>query len=149
MSPLAQRVRRIAVVVAVLAIAAAAFGMWPDAIEVHYHHADEIELMRAGGWSLVVWAVVQSLVAKLVYSDPTRRAAAAWIAGSVAIDIAGLTGWLVENFRIGARVSYWPAQLTGACASATAILVFAVLPILLVASDRTEPPDAPRARVVD
>jgi hypothetical protein len=149
MSPLAQRVRRIAVVVAVLAIAAAAFGMWPDSVEVHYHISGATELMRAGGWSVVVWAVVQGLVAKLVYSDPTRRAAAAWIAGSVVIDLAGLIAWLVENFRVDARVSYGPAQLTGACASATAILVFAVLPILLVASDRTEPPDAPRARVVD
>ena len=152
MSPLAQRIRRLAVVVAVLAIAAAVFGMLPGTIVVHYHTHDEryaSEAMHAGGWSLVIWAAFQAAVAKVVHRDATRSAAGVWIAGSVVIDIAGLIAWLIENFRVGASAMSWAAQLTGACVSATAILVFVVLPIVMLVSDRTEPSDAPSARVVD
>jgi hypothetical protein len=151
-SPLERRVRRLAVLVPVFAVAAAVFGMLPDGIDVYRYSWNRgytfSHTARAGGWSLVVWAVLQVLASKSLRRMTTRKSARRWFAFSLVVYTGTVIAWFIENCAFETGVVRWPAHMTAACAGSACVLVFIVLPLVWLASDHVRPSDAPTARVV-
>jgi hypothetical protein len=144
------RTRRIADITCLLAISAAVFGMHPAGIlvgtEGWREGADVVTQPRAaGGWSLVFWAVLQVITARLHRDATTRGAIAAWIASSLAIDIFGGMFWVAESFTLSWQTPQWPAHITASCVGAVIVLVVVVLPVVRIAS-RTVATTLPPAR---
>ncbi len=151
-SPLERRLRRLALLIALLAIAAAVFGMFPDGVDLWKHsfkHDEEIAdgTMRAGGWSLVAWAAAQVWAAWSTRTRPGRSQGVFWLAAMVAIDIAGGIAWLVENFRMDHEIARWPGHVTWVCVGTASVLALVVLPIVLLVSRGEPPSEVPTARV--
>ncbi len=151
-SPLERRLRRLALLIALLALAAAVLGMFPDGLELWKHSFKHDEdswdgTMRAGGWSLVGWAVLQVWAAWSVRARPSRSRGIQWLAQLVAIDFAGGIAWLVENLRWDHQVARWPGEITGTCVGTASVLALVVLPIVLFASRGEPPSQLPSARV--
>ncbi|HTR51133.1 MAG TPA: hypothetical protein VMJ10_10540 [Kofleriaceae bacterium] len=149
-SPLERRVRRIARLVQVFALAAAVFGMLPGGVDV-FHHSFKHDTdtfshtMRAGGWSVVGWAITQVLAGTWVRDAPSAKAGIRWLAASIVIYVISVLCWLFETFTLSPVQLEWPAHATAACASAATLLVFVALPVVLLTADRST---VPRARVV-
>lgn len=149
LSPLARRLRRLAVVVAALAAAAAVFGLVPDGMDLYEHRTKLLEATTcAGGWPVVVWAFLQVVSTRPVYGEPTRALALVWIVWSLLLDLGGTFAWVVGKANLMHAEARWPGHMMGYCALATAVLVFVVVPIVLLVSSRQAPSDAPDARVV-
>jgi len=153
MSSLERRLRRLAVIVPLFAIAAAAFGMLPDGVDVYhysYKHGTSTfdHTTRAGGWAVVAWAVLQAIACKWVHGAPSRFAGVMWLVCSLLIYVVCAIAWFFEMFTLAPETMEWPAHATAVCAGAAAVLVFVGLPIILLASARARSSDAPRARVV-
>ena len=154
MTPLQRRLRRLAVLVPALAVAAAVFGMLPDGVDVFHHswkHDTDtyVGTTHAGGWALVGWAIVVLVAARFVHRDPTRVAGVRWIVVTVIIDVLACVAWAIENFTLEPETARWPGHVTAVCTGASSLLVFVVVPVVLIASKRTAPSDAVTARVVD
>lgn len=152
-SPLARRLRRLAEVVAVLAVAAAVFGLVPNGMDVYSHGLDRhsqmwVGSMHAGGWAVAAWAILQVVSAKPVHGEPTRSLAVVWIVWSFFLDAGGVIAWVFGEANLMHTVPRWPGHIMGYCALATAVLVFAVVPIVLLVSSRDVPSDSASARVV-
>jgi hypothetical protein len=151
---LEQRLRRLATIVVVLAVAAAVFGMLPNGLEVRHLSFKRETItydgtIRAGGWSLVGWALFQVLLARTLRREPTRSAARLWIGISIAVDIAAAIAWLIENFTLADETLRWPAHLTGVCVGSVCVLVFVGLPIVLLTTRKAQPAVVPTAEARD
>jgi hypothetical protein len=136
--------------VAILAVAAAVFGMFPNGIDLGVYSSPSWMHVHAGGWSLVVWALAQVLAARWVRAraQPDRSTGVGWLVAIIMIDVSCGAAWLLENFRLDPWVLKWPAHVTAACVGAASVLVFVALPIVLVVSDGSTPPALPKARAV-
>lgn len=153
-SPLERRLQRLAVLIPAFAIAAAIFGMLPNGVAVYCHSwkhdTDTFDhLTHAGGWTLVVWALLQVLAARPLRTMNSRRKAVQWFVVSLLVYASAAIVWFVENVTFETQVMRWPAELTAACAGSACVLVFIVLPAVLLASGAERPSDAPSARVVE
>jgi hypothetical protein len=142
-SQLEQRVRRIAVVVPVLAVAATIFGALPGGLEHWtdgYIPAPVVHATFAGGWSLVAWTLSHAFIAYLVYDKPTQRHALGWFAVSIVTVPVAWIAWsvehslLLENYRLA-----WAGNVTATLVGAAQLLLLVGLPIVAATSERGRP----------
>jgi hypothetical protein len=145
---LQRHLRRLAELASGFAIAAAAFGMLPDGLEVTRFPAQPPSQSPAGGWTLAVWALAQVWLARRLWLNPGQRQGTRWVAKSLAIDFIAGVLWLVENVPLFDHLTArWPADLTAGWVGCVAVLVFAAIPVILFADDDPTP-EVPPARVV-
>jgi hypothetical protein len=151
-TPLQRRLRRLAVLTSVFALAAAAFGVLPNGLEVTRSSAQPpgqvLTHGSAGGWTLALWAVVQVLLARRVWLRPGQRQGMRWVAQALALDFFGGFLWFVENITFDHWTARWPANLTAASVGSATVLVFAAIPVVLFADDDPTP-GVPPARIVE
>jgi hypothetical protein len=158
-SPLELRLRRIAVIVPVLAVVATIVGALPGGLVDSpcccvgappgcIGETLELPTTVAGGWTLAAWTLLTIVIAWAVYRHPTRRRALLWV-GSAPVSLAvGLKLW---SFEHDVRHTSFGSSALGdamtACIGAIVVLLLLALPLIAVLSDRS-PPRAASARVL-
>jgi hypothetical protein len=150
-SNLERRLRRLAVLVPMLAVAGAVFGFLPRGVVLveHSFKSDAVigtHMTHAGGYSVATWAVLHCFTAATVRAAPTRNSGWGWFAASLLFAFGGGIAWFVESFTLSSVVPLWPAHVTMVCVGSALVLVTFVLPVILVVSKSEAP--APEARVV-
>jgi hypothetical protein len=133
------------------AVAAAAFGMLPDGLEVTRTSVNPpgqvLKHGSAGGWTLALWAMVQVVLALRVWRSPGQRIGMRWVAQALAIDFIGGFVWFVENITFDHWTARWPAEMTLAWVGSSTVLVCAAILVLLFANDDPTP-EVPPARTI-
>jgi hypothetical protein len=127
LSPLEQRVRRLAVLATTSAALAAVLG---------------------DSWALVGWAGMLAMSGALVYAWPNGVSGALWLITSIGVCFVGAIAWVQENVPRNDRdMLPLPGSATIMFLGVTTVLVFVALPLVLLFSSRARPSDSPRARV--
>ena len=148
-TPAQRRVRTIATLACLLAPAAAVFGMWPGGVDLYSWKDRHIGSAHAGGWSLVIWALLQLWVATFVRSHPSRRHGGTLFIASLGFAVVCAIAWIIEQLfttGLASAVERWPAHLTAVAVGSCMLLELIVLPIVLVFS--REPAPLPESHVV-
>jgi hypothetical protein len=154
-SPRECRIRRLAMIIMVLAVIATVLGMIPGGIEDVGCCGDEPNNpegpMLAGGWTLVAWTVINGWIARGVYRHPTLKNANSWCLSSLFSIPLGLMVWGTGERDLQSLSIEWHTvgEAMGACMGAVALLLVLALPIIADASKGSPAPAAaPTAHVV-
>jgi hypothetical protein len=149
-SALDRRLRRVAVVAAALAIAAAVLGFVPDTLAYWESRWPDdrappvVDTMIAGGWTLVAWALLHAAIARSVYRRPSRRRAVVWFTTALVTTPLAYAVWAFgENFFLFDSIEpRGLGHVTLACAATAAVLLLVVLPLVALVSKSAPPDDA-------
>jgi hypothetical protein len=137
--PLGQRMKRIATLVVVLAVATAILaGFTGERVYVDCHDVvgcpDTSFPLRehsAGGLGMLLVSSFAIAGALAVTRSPRRLVSTCWSVVMLLVTIAGFAIWFGEHFELFTRVEVmWPEQTMGILAAAMLLLIVLVLPIV-------------------
>ena len=139
MDPVARRMKRIATLVAVLAVATAVLGgftgerVFVDCRDIAGCPDTTIPLREhtAGGIGMMLVSACGLLGAIALVRSPSRLVSTCWSVATLLAAVAGFAIWFNEHFELFMRVEVmWPEQTMAMLAGAMLVLVLLVLPIV-------------------
>jgi hypothetical protein len=153
---LSQRLRRVAVIVALLGVAAVIVGLFDgeplDAAACQGPLQDAcVRLPRtvgAGGPSILTFVLFQVVSAMVVYRRPGGPAGWSWMLTTIPITLGGLVIYLGEHPTLLDRLAVmWTGQLVMTLVGAMLLLILGAVPLAILLSTRELPWRAATARL--
>ena len=139
MDPMGQRMKRIATLVVVLAVATAILAgftgerVYVDCRDVAGCTQASFPLRdhTAGGLGMLLVSSFAIAGALAVSRTPSRMVSTCWSVVMLLVTIGGFAIWFDEHFELFTRVEVlWPEQTMGILAAAMLLLIVLVLPIV-------------------